>query len=279
MSKCDLFSLNTAKCTKCGLCVSDCFFGALRRDANGTPYLKNSDRCMQCQHCFAICPKGAISFKGHCAESAPAMHNLVLPDENAMDNLIRARRSVRHYADKDVDPSVLKRILNTLGNAPTGCNARSLQFTCISNRKAMNELRHQFIKALENFRLPNGKLIPRWIAAPAIQLRNGKRDIFFRGATGLLIISSNPKAPGVTTPNEDVVVAAAQFDLLAQTHGLGTCWCGFLNLIDKEIPSLLPDVIGIPDGAPFSAVLFGHPAIKYARCVLRDQEATIDWRE
>jgi nitroreductase len=94
----------------------------------------------------------------------------------------------------------------------------------------------------------------------------------------MLIVSSDETAPGVTTPAEDVVIACTHFELLAQSRGLGTCWCGFLKLVQNEVPELLEKILGLRRSTPFYAMLFGYPALKYRRGVQRDGEAVIDWR-
>lgn len=273
-----IFNVDGKRCIRCGECVKDCFFGALEIGADGMPAMANPNRCMQCQHCFAVCRTGAIVFKGHKAEEALTVRGLELPTGNAMANLIRSRRSIRKYAEQDVNQALLKGILKTLANAPTGCNARALKFTCIATRKAMDDFRSKFIGVLERHRC-GSKMLPRWIAAPAIQLRRGERDVFFRGASGMLVVTCDPKAKGVVTPAEDVMVACSQFDLLAQASGMGTCWCGFFKLVQREIPELLPELVGVGEDTPFYAILFGVPAIEYTRSVCRDEEAEVEWRE
>jgi nitroreductase/NAD-dependent dihydropyrimidine dehydrogenase PreA subunit len=273
----DFFKLDSSLCIKCSSCARDCFFGALQMGENGFPSFSHPEKCMCCQHCFAVCPTGAITFKGNAPDDSPLVKDLKLPSGEEMENFIRSRRSMRRYLDQDVDRALLERILKALGNSPTGCNARNLKFTCFPDRKAMNALRKKFISVIEKHR--NGtKLLPRWLAVPAIQLRRGVSDVFFRGATGLLIISSDKNAPQVTTPDEDVVIACSHFDMLAQANGLGTCWFGFFKHIQEEIPEMLPEIIGIGEKTPFYAILFGYPAMKYKRCVKRDNEASIDWR-
>ena len=184
---------------------------------------------------------------------------------------------MRHFADEDVDRATLSRILSALGNAPTGCNARALTFTCFPTRASMDGFRRDFISVIERHR--NGaKLLPRWLAVPAIRLRNGEDDMFFREASGMLVVSSDETAPGVATPLEDVTIACAQFEMLANAAGIATCWCGFLKMVQQEIPELLEQTIGLRRTAPFYAMLFGRPAVRYARGVQRDSYARIDFR-
>lgn len=272
----ELFSLNKDRCSKCKACVRDCAFKALGIGEDGYPCLAEPSRCMHCQHCFAICPNGAIVFDGKCPEDSVAVEGLPLPKGNEVINWLKVRRSIRRYRKEDVDRDVLERILHSLGNVPTGCNARGLKFTCISTMASMDAFRAKFLETIENHR-DGTKLLPRWLASPAIQLRNGKGDMFFRGAPGMLVISSDETTPGVTTPTEDIASAITCFELLAESHGIGTCWCGFLKLVQQQVPELLEKTLGIRRTTPFYAMLFGYPALTYARGVQREMDAQVEW--
>jgi hypothetical protein len=65
-----------------------------------------------------------------------------------------------------------------------------------------------------------------------------------------------------------------QFELLAQSAGLGTVWCGLLKLAFESAPTL-KSLVDLPPGHHYYAMLFGHPAVHYARTVQRDDAATI----
>lgn len=273
-----LFKVDGSRCLKCGLCVKDCAFKALGKSADGLPVLQHPERCMRCQHCFAVCPAGAIDFDSISPCDVPAVKGIDLPDAKAVENWMKIRRSVRHFRDEDVDRDALDRTLRLLANSPTGCNARSLTFTCYPDRAAMKEFRTAFLKAVEEHR-DGMKLLPRWVAVPAINLRNGKEDVFFRGASGILIVSSDETSPEVTTPLEDVAIACSNFELIANANGIATCWCGFLKLVQTVIPELLEKIAGIRPATPFYAMLFGKSAVTYARGVDRGAYAKIDYRQ
>lgn len=275
----DLFKIDDSKCVKCGACVHDCAFRALRSGEDGLPRLAAADRCMRCQHCLAICPVGAITLDGKRPEDSKPLKGLVLPSAEAVANWMVTRRSVRNFRkDEDVDRATLDRVLKVLGNTPTGCNARALTFACMPDRASMDRFRKDFIKVIERHR-DGTKLLPRWLAIAAIKLRKGGEDVFFRSAPGMLIVSSDVSAPSVTTPREDATVACSNFELLANANGIATCWCGFLSLVQREIPEILEDTIGIGRNNPFYAMLFGKSAVRYMRSVQRDDYANIVYRQ
>lgn len=272
-----VFEVDDEICLRCGRCVRDCAFKALASGPDGRPAMAEPTRCMRCQHCFAVCPVGAVTFDGRKPSDAVRTKDLDLPSAAAVENWLAVRRSMRTFATEDVDPALLDRILKKLGNVPTGCNARSLTFTCYRDRVSMDRFRAAFLDAVADHR-DGTKLLPRWLAAPAIKMRRGESDMFFRDAPGLLIVSSDETNPAVITPDVDVAAACAYFEMLAQAHGLATCWCGFLKLVQQAVPELLEKTSGIRRTTPFYAMLFGRPGVTYPRGVLRDDYATIEYR-
>ncbi len=273
----DFLSVDQTRCSRCGACVNDCAFKALRRGDDGFPFLKKPERCMHCQHCFAVCPAGAITIDGKRADESSRTDALELPSAAAAENWIRSRRSMRHFAKEDVDRATLDRVLKALGNTPTGCNARGLTFHCFPTRDSLDAFRRTFVETLARHR-DGAKLLPRWLAVPAINLRRGREDIFFRGASGLLVVSSDETNPAVATPVEDTVIACTNFEWLAQANGFGTCWFGFLRHAHDLVPELLGETLGIGPKTPFAAMLFGRPALRHPRTVQRETYANIVYR-
>ena len=53
-------------------------------------------------------------------------------------------------------------------------------------------------------------------------------------------------------------------------------WCGFLHIIIDAVPEVA-DVFGIPRGAPFYAMMFGVPAVHYARTAYRHDGARVEF--
>ena len=91
----------------------------------------------------------------------------------------------------------------------------------------------------------------------------------------LLIITSDETDKAVTTPREDLAAACTYFEMLANAHGLATCWCGFLQMVQKVVPELLEKTSGIRRTTPFCAMLFGLPAVTYPRGVQRADYAKV----
>ncbi len=48
-------------CMRCGICVAFCPADVLGRKADGSPYVKNSEKCIHCETCDRLCPNFAIT--------------------------------------------------------------------------------------------------------------------------------------------------------------------------------------------------------------------------
>jgi nitroreductase/NAD-dependent dihydropyrimidine dehydrogenase PreA subunit len=261
------FEVQPELCAACGQCAYDCPAKIINLDT-GLPAIA-ADReanCLRCQHCMAICPTGAISILGvHPEELQPIPERF--PQVEALETLIRGRRSVRHFADEDLDAQLLTHLLEVAWQAPTGKNARQVRFTVIDTRKKMDEIREKVMSRID--RLAGKNALPEelsFFAGFARRWKEKRTDIIFRGAPHLLIASA---PASIATPVEDCLIALSTFDLFAQAHGVGTAWVGFgkdaINVLAPEIKQEL----SIPaDHVLGYVMIFGKPAVSYARTVL-----------
>jgi len=85
------------------------------------------------------------------------------------------------------------------------------------------------------------------------------------------VVSASPQSVAVT---ENVPIALAYFELLAQSAGLGTVWCGLVKMALETVPALKEE-IGLPPDEHYYPMLFGYPAVSFARTVQRDEAAQI----
>jgi nitroreductase len=221
--------------------------------------------CYRCQHCFAICPTGAVSILGlNPADSRPLSDGY--PDPVKFETLIKGRRSIRRFESENLDPALMQHLLEVAWHAPTGVNSRQVRFTVVDDKKKMNSLRDEVLAKLS--RLVQKNALPEEMAfyANFVQIWEKHRvDIIFRDAPHLLI-ASVPRH--VASPQPDCLIALSYFELFAQTNGIGTLWNGLAQWV---INDLLPETrhrLGIPGDHLIGYMMtFGKPAISYARTV------------
>ncbi len=253
------FSVDSATCTACGACAKDCPAGIIEiKDKCATIAPENDAECLGCQHCLAICPAGAVSVAGCRPEHSPAIKPF---DPASLDNLIRARRSVRRFAPGGVSQETFHRILDAVANAPTGVNIRHRRFTAILDPKVMDEFRDRVAKTVvaDAGRLPEETA---WMADMAKSWVERGVDEICRGAPHLLVVSAGPEG-ACKVP--DCLIALSYFDLYAQANGIGTTWCGIVDTVLRVYPEIRK-WLGIPDDHELGyAMLFGPAGVHYAR--------------
>lgn len=266
------FTIDQAKCTKCGMCAADCPMRIIALENGGLPAIKaeKAGSCMKCLHCFAVCPTGALSILGHRPEDAVKLAGN-LPEAEKLETLMRGRRSVRRFLDENVDPQVIRRLLDVAANAPTGVNARKVRFTVIDDRETMKKFRHVAMEALEQAVATQNLGDSAEFFAGMVRLWKEKGvDVPFRGAPHLVVTSTPKDSP---TPEADGIITLAYFELFAADLGLGCVWDGIANWIVSGLAPRLRSVLGIPDDHTIGYFMaFGKPAVKYPRAVIRKAE-------
>lgn len=258
------FVVDKEKCIKCGLCTNDCLTSAITKDEEGYPKMQNPLYCIECQHCFAICPQGAISIMNKNPDNSNEIKNINSDD---LLNLIQSRRSVRKYKQVNVSKETISKLKDMLNYCPTGCNNHKLHFSIIDD-----------IEVMDDFRLKTNEKITSLITKKPMEFLLGKlkkfvkykdaflagEDIIFRGAPHLIAVSAPVNAP---CPVQDGLIALSYFELYANSLGLGTLWCGFCQTALKMFPELV-EYLRVPEGyQPIYVMLFGYSDVKYQRTI------------
>jgi nitroreductase/NAD-dependent dihydropyrimidine dehydrogenase PreA subunit len=260
-----LFKVDDALCIACGACAKDCLMGIIEMNPKPIIPAEKEALCMECQHCMAVCPKGALSILGKDpAESVPNTKDK--PTTEQMKNLIMNRRSTRQYKKEPIDKELIKDLLRTASYAPTGENGNSVRFTVVDDRETMDKLRvityNAVIKAGEENKVPDRLA---FLYDFAKLWKNDGVDVMFRGAPHIVIASAPDDCP---SPKEDTMIALSYFELLAVSNGLGTLWDGMFKLTLEFVAPELRKTFGIPDNHLVGySMIFGKPAVRYARAI------------
>lgn len=258
------FVVDRQLCVQCGACVGDCPTDAIAM-VDLYPAAVNEPACIKCQHCLAVCPQGAISIFGRAPGDSMSLEGRGV-DPDKLERLMKGRRSVRQYRQTNVEPEIIRRLLDVAWHAPTGQNRQQVRFTVVDNRETMADIRAGILDGLERL-VREGKLNGNEFFGnfPREWKENGK-DILFRGAPHLLVTSV--PAHGVS-PMPDCLIAMSYFELFAQSLGLGTVWDG----IARHAIDLVPETkarLGIPEDHVIGFLMaFGWPLVGYARTVQR----------
>ena len=222
------------------------------------------DGCWRCEHCLAVCPKGAISIFDKQPENSLAP----VKAETAtavLDALITNRHSCRRFQDKNVDKKIVCELLSLLANAPNGGNKQLVEFTLIDDKERMECFRKLVYAKMDEL-AAQGIFAAGFDKSSYDQLKGWEEtvrpDMLFCCAPHILI----PHAPiGIGEPEQDVTVAGTYFELLCASRGLGC----IMMTYPKDVLELMPDIkemLEIPEDHFIGMILgFGWPEISYAR--------------
>jgi nitroreductase len=166
-----------------------------------------------------------------------------------LDVSIKGRRSVRAYKDKPVSKEQIEAVLEAGVWAPTGMDRQPWRFIIIQNK--------QLIKYVSD----ETKLLVQQAMPPLAKKFQTEADVICYEAPVLLLICAEKDAQFNRINLLDGVLAAQNIFLKAYELGLGTCYMGFVQLINGK-PDILKK-IGVPEDCEILVpLIIGHPKTK-----------------
>jgi len=184
-----------------------------------------------------------------------------------LQEVIRARRSVRRYHPEPPDRATIERLLETAVRAPSAMNSQPWAFGVLTDRARMFDYSTR-AKALlrENLvRMP-------WLERFRDRLDDTAWNIF-HDAPALVIIYARPTGPH---PQGDCAMAALALMLAARDAGLGSCWIGLAAPL-LDTPEVKAE-LGVPaEYRVVAPLVLGRPADDPAPSERRPPELVF-WR-
>jgi nitroreductase/NAD-dependent dihydropyrimidine dehydrogenase PreA subunit len=272
-----LFTVDPAKCSRCGICVEACgplLVEMVSQDALPTPVTGGEKLCIDCGHCVAVCPTGALSRDKMTPEECPEVQEGLLLSTEQAEQFFRSRRSIRSYRAKPVEREKLDRLVQAAGYAPSAHNARPVRLLVTEDPAGTRRLSGMVIDWL--------RLVIKEAPAVARSYRFDRlvwywdqgKDLVSRDAPHL-VIAHAPQSAGMA--REDCVLALAYMELAAGPLGLGATWAGYIMAALSSYPPL-PQAIRLPEGHQcYGVLMIGYPKFKYARLPVRIPPAVV-WR-
>lgn len=244
--------IDCEKCIGCGLCVNDC--------PNSHLYLKNQKAqaaetdCIECGHCFAICPMNAVRITGYdCTdESITSMTEF---DSDKLLSAIKSRRSIRHFTKQTVEEEKLQKILEAGRYCPTAANAQNVTFTILGSKQ--NEAEELCVNLFRKGK----KLVSPFV--DFVKKIDISDDFFFKGAPVVIVLSSKSSI--------NAGLASSYMELMAYNLGLGVLYSGFFVICTK-LSRKLRKLLQLPKGYEVvSCMVIGYPDVKYQRIAPRKE--------
>lgn len=164
--------------------------------------------------------------------------------------LLKQRRAIRDFQDREVPLSVVEEILRETCLAPTASNRQPCKFIVVRDRERMRRLsdvsRRTLLADLD--RNPDSPL-----KAYEAYLRDDGVNVFYNAPCLVFILGPED----VRSLDVDCGLTAAYFMFAATARGLGTCWIGLgAHLKDRMVLAEL----GVPEGCRIVApLILGYP--------------------
>ena len=243
-------TVDTSKCIGCSLCVKDCPNGLLFLE-DGKAHFRESG-CIECGHCYAVCPQHAIRMNHFSDENCPVTPMTAF-DSDLLLVAMKSRRSVRQFKRDPVEPEKITRILEAGRYSPTGSNAQNVSFTILGSRQ--DELERECIDMFRK---------AQKVASPFADIAknlNVTDDFFFKGAPLVIVVSSKSEV--------NAGLASSYMELMAESLGLGVLYSGFF-VICAKLNAKIKGMLDLPKGDKVvSCMVIGYPNVKYHRIVPR----------
>jgi len=164
--------------------------------------------------------------------------------------LLKNRRSIRDFQEKEVPVDTIMDIIRESCLAPSSGNGQPWQFVVINRKETMKRLSDESKKNLFSDIAQNPEsLVKKYEEI----LRNGDFNVFYNAPCVVYIIG--PRDHRLL--DVDCSLFACYFMLAAAARGLGTCWIGLgTNVRNPEIRR----EIGIPEDCRIVApIIIGYP--------------------
>jgi nitroreductase/NAD-dependent dihydropyrimidine dehydrogenase PreA subunit len=271
-------------CIGCKKCVAICPSFVLDM-VEAKAVVVRGDWCIGCEHCGAVCPTGAILHEEKYFDIHPKKGEVPAVSSEALELLLRERRSVRIYTHDPVPEEVLEKILDAGRYAPTGSNSQNVHYVVLKSPDQITELQKRTIRFYEKlFSRIRGRFgmfllflfagrktaeylresLPKMEYANE-QMKQGKDRLFYHAPVIILAHAESWEPSSAFNGS----VALYNCSLMAHTLGLGCCFNGFLVNAVNRAPKI-KGWLGIPaDHKCYSAMTLGFPDAKYLRLVHR----------
>lgn len=244
-------------CIGCGLCAGECVSEAISM-AEGKACVERP--CLECGHCYAVCPVGAPEISGvdmeDVEEIAPAEH----VDIDALLHTIKGRRSIRQYQNKPIEEDKLNMLFEAGRYTATAVNYQDLRFIVVQER--LEEFKELIWNGLAEMAKYPEKYpgIERYANHLKKKAKDPTDDYLFRNAPAIIFV--------VTDRLVDAGMAAQNMELAAVAQGLGVMYNGYMARAANMVPRASEWLQ--TEGRPISAcMLAGYPAIAYLRTAPR----------
>jgi len=169
-----------------------------------------------------------------------------------LDVCIKGRRSVRAYTDESISKQQIEAVLEAGTWAPTGMGREPWRFIIVEDKKLIKLVSDATKECVKQMMPPLAKQFCT------------EADIVCYNAPMLVLVCTEKDQQWGHVSQLDSVLATQNMFLKAYELGLGTCYMGFVQLLNSK-----PDVLrklGVPENCEMTVpFIIGHPKAKQGK--------------
>jgi len=270
-----LFTVDTDKCARDGLCAADCPLGCIEWSEGGlpAPHAKKANYCINCGHCMAVCPTGAITLASFEHPAIPLDDLGEMPTRGQIERFLMGRRSIRAFKPEPPEHEALVRLLDLTEYAPSGHNARPVRWSVAFGRERVRVVAEAVAGWMRAEAEAETETAAKLHLSGIVRAWDEGSDLICRDAPVLAAACVPVRA---VTPLTDAAIAVSWLELAAHGAGLGACWCGYVHLAAVHSPQVRA-ALAVPEGYEIGgALMLGRPARRYRSAPPRSS-AEVHW--
>lgn len=182
---------------------------------------------------------------------------------------IYERRSIRSYRPDAVPDDAIKEIIRAGTFAPSAMNVQPWRFVVIRNLEMIKRLsdkaKELWVEQSKNMQSPDLQRLADMVSVPSFNL--------FYNAPLLIMIFADPRG---FMPQVDCAMAAQNMMLAARSLGLGSCWIGLAQPLER-VSSIMRE-LGVPEKHRLvGSLIFGFPAGEVQEAPERNRDVILRW--
>lgn len=235
------------------------------------------DLCVSCGHCAAVCPQNAIGPNPERTDGRFALQDFTAA-ENPMADLLRRKRSVRHFSGENLPRDLIDRIVAYGEQAPSSHNFRIRRYYVVSDpvqlgriEKAIAKTYGTLVGVLNPLTLGSVGMFDKAACRELRTLVRAFRHMIAEVRKGNTPVFRSPAfvvfvgAPAGSHHSKDDCVAAQHYMMLyAKSVGVESFICGYPPYAHKAVGRIL----GVEKGFKvFTASAFGRSHTEFLRSV------------
>jgi F420 biosynthesis protein FbiB-like protein len=177
-------------------------------------------------------------------------------ETNPVLNVIKERRSIRRFEQRDVDPTIIEQILKAATWAPSANNEQPWKFVVLREKKTKEQVLEALMNRMEDYYQTHGIPLDR-IRAYWSGVFSAPVHIFAFCDTSVVEIEKEWEEIQMLWSMQGVSAACQNILLAAHALGLGSVWTGATLAVEDTIKTLLE----VPKHAQLMTVIaIGYPA-------------------